>query len=116
MSETEKSELSIILIQHNWIVTCLFSHHSKGMPVAPDSPLYIQIICNVMEYCNIVTSLSGIESSEAHLLQAMCERSNFCTVVKGCKDAVREYFTTDTPPPLAPMCHLGVGLFVSTIL
>lgn len=70
-----------------------------------------------MEYCNIVTTLLGIESSKAHLLQAMCERSNFCTVVKECKDAVREYFTTDTSPlPLTLMCHLGVGLFKSTIL
>lgn len=42
VSETEKSEVSILSIQHNWIVTCLFSHHSKGMLVAPNAPLYIQ--------------------------------------------------------------------------
>ena len=38
----QKSEVSILSIQQNWIVTYLFSHHSKGMPVAPNAPLYIQ--------------------------------------------------------------------------
>jgi len=42
ISETEKSEVSILSLKQNWIVTCLFSHHSKGMPVAPNTPLYIQ--------------------------------------------------------------------------
>jgi len=41
----------------------------------------------------------------------MCERSNFRTVVKECKDAVWEYFTTDdtSPPPIGSNVPSGSG-------